>query len=322
MESEASRALGEFLSADELRARVAALEPCAALDLVEGTRRRVSAEAEAITGVRCQVLLDCQERNDLTATQLAKRLGLPVETSEDKERSGSLVRQWLKDARDQRGERSDRKGGRPDEYADTLTKDRLAELLVRRQTVKEIAAAYETSTTTVSRYLRRYEFSSRRIREALSDRTDPDRLKTLAGSEDELVRAAVAANPESPPPVLGYLAGDRDPIVHRQVAANPSTPREALDRLARSDDQPTQAIAGAATTPAGKLHDVLQTATEDGDDGVLVRLAIAQRPDLPGGMLAELANDKDPSVRAAARSNDRFEEKGVAAHAGLLAGPE
>ncbi len=316
------RSLGEFLSADQLQDRVAVLEPCAALDLVEGTRRRVSAEAEAITELRRQVMLNCQERSDLTATQLAKRLGLPVETSEDKERSGSLVRQWLKDARDQRGERSDRKGGRPDEYADTLTKDRLAELLIRRRTVKEIAAAYETSTTTVTRYLGRYAYSSRRIREALSDRTDPDRLKALAYSEDELSRAAVAANPSSPATVLERLAGDPDPIVRRQVAANPSTQPEVLTLLARSDDEATRTIAGAATTTVADLHDVLRTAREGGTDGVLARLRIARRADLPGGMLAELAVDPDDSVAAAAKSNPRFAEKGVQAHAGLLAGPD
>ena len=139
--------------------------------------------------------------------------------------------------------------------------------------------------------------------------------------EEAALRKAVAANPASPQPVLGDLAGDPDPIVRRQVAANPSTPPEVLTRLARSDDQPTRAIAEAATTPDVKLHDVLQTARDEGDDGVLVRLRIARRTDLPNGMLAELAADPDAAVVSAARSNPRFTEPGVAAHAGLLHDP-
>lgn len=230
-------------------------DPLAALDHVQAEIRSAAAQADealarekAVAELRRLVLLDCQKRTGLTAPQLAERLGLPVETSEDKERSGSLVRQWLKDARDQRGERSDHKGGRPEEYADTLTKARLAELLISRQTVKEIADAYETSTTTVSRYLRKYGFSSRKVTEALSERTTPDRLTALADSEDELVRAAVAANPKSPSWVLEYLAGDSDPIVRRQVATNPSTPIEAVAALAGDHSPDVRAHAAVVAT--------------------------------------------------------------------------
>ena len=210
-------------------------DPLAALDYVQAEIRSAAAQAdealareEAVAELRRLVLLDCQKRTGLNSSQLAERLGLPVEDPEDRARSGALVRQWLKAARDQRGERSDHKGGRP---AVTLARDDLAEALISRQTVKEIAAAHNVSPTTVNRHMKEYGFGARKIKEAMSDRTDPGRLTALADSEDALVRAAVAANPESPPWVLESLAGDSDPIVRRQVATNPSTPHEVVAAL-------------------------------------------------------------------------------------------
>ena len=90
MESEASRALGEFLSADELRARVAALEPCAALDLVEGPpfdapgydwayhTHQYVAEASALieqAAVLLAKLAQANDRTDLARHALAQGLG-------------------------------------------------------------------------------------------------------------------------------------------------------------------------------------------------------------------------------------------------------
>jgi hypothetical protein len=147
------------------------------------------------------------------------------------------------------------------------------------------------------------------IREAGDHQSD--RLMTPA--RDELVRATVP-NPNHPGP--RYLAGDRDPIVHRQ--SPPTLPRRAFLARFISDDQPT-AIAGS-NDPA-----VLQTFSSS-DRGRRRRVLSSAWRSLNGPTClagcCQLANDKDPSVRAAARSNDRFEEKGVAEHAGLLAGPD
>lgn len=315
----ANSELGEFLSADQLRLRTADLDPCEGLDLVEAVRKRVSAEAEAIVDLRGEVLLECQAAGGFNATQLAERIGLPVETPEDRQRSGSLVRQWLKDAHDKRGDRSDRKGGRPDEYSEVLTRDRLAELLIQRRTVAEIADAYGTSTSTVTRHLKRHDLRSRAIREALSKKTDWSRLEELTRIGSSFVRAAVAANHVAPASVLEHLARDSDALVRRQVAANPRTPVGTLDRyLAENDpDQLTRTIADAATCQdSTRLARLLADAA--GEDGVLVRRRAAQRPGLPQGILADLAVDVDASVQAAARANPDF-VGAVVAHAGLMA---
>lgn len=300
--------LGEFVSAEELRVRAAELEPCPALDLIEAARRRVSAEAEAIAGLRRQALLRCQESSGLNATQLAERLGLPVEAPEDRERSGALVRQWLKDARDQLGRTATSTGGRPDEYADKLTEDRLAELLIRRRTLAEIADAYDASTTTVTRYLKRYGLSSRRITGALKESTDPatlDELTRAATPLDPFVRAAVAANPMAARHTLEALAKDDAPMVRCQVAANPSTPPDTLRALAgdTEQDQATRSIATAATTTEpDDLERILSES--EGEGGVLARRAAASNPHLPLAQLAILADDPDKVVAqiATARS--------------------
>jgi len=63
-----------------------------------------------------------------------------------------------------------------------------------------------------------------------------ERLQRLAASEDRDVRAAVAANPNTPPEALVEMVSSRksNSGIRAALAANPGTPDEALKRLSQS----------------------------------------------------------------------------------------
>ena len=178
---------------------------------------------------------------------------------------------------------------------------------------------------------------------AANPATPAHELERLAGHPDPTVRYRLTANPATPAHVLDRLAADphwyilrgteeaRRAGAHRgrpdelghtsiriQVAANPSTAIETLNRLAVDRDPAVSVVARAAhpDTPAHELQR-LAAGGPEWHYSQTIRRRVAQRPDCPDDALAALANDPDPAVRDAARSNPGF-VGAVAAHAGLL----
>jgi hypothetical protein len=61
----------------------------------------------------------------------------------------------------------------------------------------------------------------------------PERLEELARHENEEVRAAVAANSNTPENVLRELATEKGPNVRYRVAGNGKTPIDLLEKLTK-----------------------------------------------------------------------------------------
>lgn len=180
---------------------------------------------------------------------------------------------------------------------------------------------------------------------ALDAASDPStgsgRLDRLARHDNETVRLLVAHNPSAPAGSLSRLCSDPASKVRLAAARNPTTPGKGLGRLARDGDHeerweaarhpncPPAALARLVSDPDSDVRELAVAATAAADSVHVADLAVrgnwvtrerlASRPDLPAGLLAELANDPSEAVRSAARSNSGFTGP-VAAHAGLISG--
>src|SRR5207248_9390927 len=135
-------------------------------------------------------------------------------------------------------------------------------------------------------------------------KTDPQALAKLADDPDPKVRAAVAANPNTPdavlarlpetkPDRLAVLLGDKDAKVRAAAAANPSTPSEALFDLAEGVRRPAPKRGPAPPPswvhPPTKDADVLKVLA--GHPEARVRWAAADNPNTPPESLKKLAED-------------------------------
>jgi len=105
--------------------------------------------------------------------------------------------------------------------------------------------------------------------------TSSDVLAALAEDSEvkkdgnEIIRIAIATNPNTLPETLAELAKDKAWLVRTAVAENHNTPPEVLEELSN-------------------------------DDYWLVRLAVADNPNTPLKVLKKLANDEKRVVRDAA----------------------
>ena len=95
---------------------------------------------------------------------------------------------------------------------------------------------------------------------AANPSTPPRLLERLAGDELSAVRCQVATNPSSSSRLLERLAGDENPMVRIRVAANPTSSTLLIRRLANDDYWPVAATANAAEnsgrcTPAPETSD-------------------------------------------------------------------
>lgn len=149
----------------------------------------------------------------------------------------------------------------------------------------------------------------------------PEQLATLALEDDHaVIRENAARHPHTPPGTLLSLAGDGEAAVRLQVARNPSTPPEAMAWLARDEKYATrEAVAAHPLTPPDVLQALageenervslvarlrLSPLTEEGAQEALatrrrnVKLAVASRPQVPLPVLAQLAGDRNPLIRA------------------------
>ena len=150
--------------------------------------------------------------------------------------------------------------------------------------------------------------------------SEPGELAELAHDADHVtVREHVAAHPHTNAPTLLALAADGDPAVRLQVARNPSSPPEALALLATDERYAVrEAVAAHAYAPADVLDDLAADANERVQYVAQLRrsplsLARAQQAletrrrnaklavavqEAPGEVLARLADDRNPRVRA------------------------
>lgn len=158
----------------------------------------------------------------------------------------------------------------------------------------------------------------------LTPETPAARLVQLAVHEDQAVRAAVAAHPNTPADVLGKLA----PEFPGEVLGNPALPllrlahprlvhdwpRDTLLRLIRNERAPEWLRRVAMRHPRAEYQVALASNPHltGADIGLLarhaswqVRAKIAGRPELPPDVLALLTADPDYGVRlyVAARAN-------------------
>ena len=130
-------------------------------------------------------------------------------------------------------------------------------------------------------------------------------------------RAALAADPATPPEALYYLMADSAPAIRAAVAANPAGPHQTFATLAADDDQAvrqalaTRLAALARDLPAAQQDRVAQVAWSAlaqlaGDAAEEIRATIAEAvkdlPDAPRAMMLALARDTslrvaDPVIR-------------------------
>lgn len=132
--------------------------------------------------------------------------------------------------------------------------------------------------------------------------TDSSRLTEFAASEDKVVLAAVARNPNTPAGVKpelarGLLAEANDETL-RVLAQDEATPQDVLQNLAtHSNSGVRRAVASNASTPVEALR-VLATDTEVG-----IRAIAGKSNALPLESLVALAEDTEAKVREVAAGN-------------------
>lgn len=110
-------------------------------------------------------------------------------------------------------------------------------------------------------------------------------LATLAGSQHEPLRVALAQHPGAEPGVLALLADDPSERVREQAALNPSTPSEVLMLLA--DDAIAwvrAAVAGNPRTPRSVLERLIEHAPHHRHSDRYVLAVVAGNDSAPVGV--------------------------------------
>ena len=133
---------------------------------------------------------------------------------------------------------------------------------------------------------------SRWVRYGIARRcTSPELLTILASDPVAEVQHQVALNICSPAPALAITARSPDREVRRSTMTNPSMTSEIAAELARHPDAVTRRDLARATTDG----DVLETLAHD--SALDVRLAVAENPETPSRLLAELASARSWRMR-------------------------
>ena len=151
---------------------------------------------------------------------------------------------------------------------------------------------------------------------------DPQKLKELAADQSAEVRAAVAANPNTPTFLVYKLREDTAPIVRIALASNHEMQTLVLDRLAK--DQVLMVRQAVSKNPRSSAKALEILANEDDDqilnavakhqntsratlallsknDRVDVRVAVSKNPHTTVPVLLKLAGDSWPEVREPAK---------------------
>lgn len=135
-------------------------------------------------------------------------------------------------------------------------------------------------------------------RRALACRNDIpfDVAQALSRDEDDRVRRNIAANEAVDASLLMVMANDSDAAVRSAVASNRRTPLSTLRALALGENSPKGALAQNPNTPVDVLADLAADTTS------VVLAALAERPDLPGPVAEQLVTGP-LSVRRPLASN-------------------
>ena len=107
-------------------------------------------------------------------------------------------------------------------------------------------------------------------------------------------RWAVAKNPHTPSEVLAFLANDEINLVRALVATNPSTPPKSLEKFFSDEKIVKDGLSGNPSTPLKLLKIFVN------DVDKMVRMRLAENPNVTKEILTELLTDSDPNVSKAA----------------------
>ncbi len=145
-------------------------------------------------------------------------------------------------------------------------------------------------------------------RRAVARRNDisAETVRILSQDPDNRVRVNLAANASVDGPLLTDLANDNERSVVSAVAANSNTAVGLLGEIAARPRSPKGALAANPNTPASMLHLIVDDSTS------AVRVAIAERADIPSDLAERLAADRS-SVRCALARNPSTPESVLAA---------
>jgi hypothetical protein len=129
----------------------------------------------------------------------------------------------------------------------------------------------------------------------------PQLLQQFAQDPNPQIRAAVAANRNTPQTTLTELARDPQPQVRQAVANNRNTPETTLAELARDPDPRTQHL--TATNRTINLATVRHLAQHSPPDTQLTLIRYQPPSKLNGKPARQLATHPDPQIRTALASN-------------------
>ena len=199
------------------------------------------------------------------------------------------------------------------------------ELLDDEESLRTLALWNQISDIHLARLA---QHPDRQIREAVAyeaDRLPPDAVRALAADEDVEVVIGIAGCADLPEDLARSLAAHSDRAVRSALAANPATAPEVLGRLAEAGGYAPITSCGACRNnpvPGTRCSDhaagvaVIQDAalrneytpadalaSHIGHPDPSLRAAIAERTDLPPGLLTVLADDDENAVRAGVAAN-------------------
>lgn len=127
--------------------------------------------------------------------------------------------------------------------------------------------------------------------------TPVELLEKLAYSNSVDVRLGVASNRSTPEDILTMLSGDKNKYVRNYVAWNPSAPSDVLYNLSNSRGSYYTCVADNPSAPPEALELIFNKHS----DNMIAMRSVANNPNTPRSVLAELANYDDEYVRDAVR---------------------
>lgn len=141
-----------------------------------------------------------------------------------------------------------------------------------------------------------------RVREqvAWNKSTPPEVLKSLLFDENS-IRLGLANNTKSPEDLLMALANDGEDRVRDAVGRNSAATPKVLSVLVNLKDEDNVFIRRAIVNHPNVTPDILKRLAED--SSMLVRLSVANDQDVPAEVLTSLATDEREEVRAAIAAN-------------------
>lgn len=130
------------------------------------------------------------------------------------------------------------------------------------------------------------------LRLASGERVSAAQIDTLAG-KDRLLAATLASREDLSPASQNRVLATRDPLVLDRLARNPATTTAVLERIAAVSAPLASVVITHPKAPSALVGKLAASGPAE------VRRTSAGRADLPADQLAQLAKDRDASVRLA-----------------------